>query len=90
MDGEHATSPDCSSSGRDIASADVQYRNTNNTWVTVGTISGAENYMYTLPAPVLATGVRLFNVYSSPGNGNSIIHEWYVWPGVGCATPTPN
>jgi hypothetical protein len=90
IDSEHATSPACGSSGRDIASADVQYRDTNSNWVTVGTISGAENYMYTFPAPVLATGVRINNVLSSSGNGNTVVHEWYVWPGVGCATPTPN
>jgi len=90
VDSEHGSSPACGTSGRDLASADVQYRDTNNNWNTVGTISGAENYMYTFPAPVLATGVRLNNVFTSPGNGNTMVHEWYVWPGVGCATPTPN
>ena len=68
----------------------MQYRTTGNVWVTVGTISGAENYMYTFPSPVMATGVRLYNVYSGAGNGNSMVHEWYLWSGTGCPTPSPN
>ena len=90
IDGEHGTAPDCGPNGRNIATATVQYRNTSNVWVTVGTISGAENYMYTFPSQVLATGVRLLNVYSSTGNGNSMVHEWYLYSGTGCPTPTPN
>jgi hypothetical protein len=91
IDAEHATQPACGTQGRDIASATVQYMDANNQWVSVGMISGQENYMFVFPAPVQAKGVRLWDVLSSPqGNGNTMIHEWYVWPGSNCPTPMPN
>jgi len=90
IDSEHGSMPACFTSGRDIASAEVQYMDVNNNWVSAGNISGAENYMFTFPTPVQAKAVRLWNVFSSPGNGNTMIHEWYVWPGSNCPTPTPN
>ncbi|MBW2458131.1 MAG: hypothetical protein JRI68_26745 [Deltaproteobacteria bacterium] len=90
IDSEHATSPACGSSGRDIKSATVQYQNPSNAWVTAGTISNAENYMFTFSSPVQAKAVRLNNVLSSAGNGNTIIFEWYVFSTSGCPTPTPN
>ncbi len=89
IDGEHATSPACGTVGRDIKSATLQYKNVSNAWVTIGSIGGAENYKYNFPAPVQAKGVRLQNVLTSSGS-NTIVHEWYVYPGSSCPTPTPN
>jgi len=89
VDGEHVNAPACSVSGRDIKSATVQYKNVNNTWVTVGSIGGSENFMFNFPAPVQAKGVRLLNVLTTSGS-NTIVHEWYVFPGKGCPAPTPN
>jgi len=87
IDGEHATAPICGTTGRDIKSAQVQYLS-GASWVTIGTISNAENYAYNFPSPVTTTAIRLYNVTTSPGNGNSIIFEWYVYPGASCPTPT--
>jgi hypothetical protein len=90
IDGEDATSPACGVVGRDIATAEVQYLDSTNTWVTATTISGAENYMINFASPVVTTSLRLQLVLSSPGNGNSIVHEWYVWGANDCPTPAPN
>jgi hypothetical protein len=92
IDGEHATQPACGTQSRDIASATVQYMDANNNWITAGTISGQENYMFVFPQAVQAKGVRVWDVLSSgpPGNGNTMIHEWYIWPGSNCPTPMPN
>jgi hypothetical protein len=90
IDSEHATAPACGTSGRDIKSATVQYQNLSNGWVSVGTIQNGENYMFTFSSPVQAKAVRLTNVLSSAGNGNTIVFEWYVFATAGCPTPTPN
>jgi hypothetical protein len=86
VDGENATSPACGSSGRDIKNATVQWWN-GSSWVTAGTIGSQENYMFAFSTPITTTALRLYNVVSSPGNGNSIIFEWYVYPGAGCPVP---
>ncbi len=79
IDGERATNADCGGpNGRDILSAEVQYWN-GATWVTAGHIGGQENYLFEFPAPVTTTALRLYDVTASPGNGNSLIYEWYVF-----------
>jgi hypothetical protein len=90
IDGERATSPSCSVSGRDILTAEIQYMNASDAWVHAGFISGQENYMFVFPSLVQAKAVRIFNARSSAGNGNSMIYEWYVWSGQSCDTPVPN
>jgi hypothetical protein len=86
VDGENATAPACSSTGRDIKTATVQYWD-GSTWVTAGTLANQENYMFTFPSQVTTTMIRLYDVTTSAGNGNSMIYEWYVYPTSNCPTP---
>ena len=73
--------------GRNIASADVQIWS-GAAWMTVTSFSGESgNLQIDLPAPVTTTKLRLANVESSPGNGNSAMFEWHVFAGVGCIPP---
>src|SRR5262249_47054863 len=84
VDAEKATTPTCSSPGRDIKTATVQYWN-GQAWITAGTLQNQENYQFNFPAPIVTTSIRLSDVTTSPGNGNSIIYEWYVYPTANCA-----
>jgi hypothetical protein len=86
VDSEHATAPACGTTGRDIKNAEVQWWN-GSAWVGAGTIGNSDNHLFTFPAPVTTTRLRLFNVTTSPGNGNSIIFEWYVYSGTNCPIP---
>jgi len=73
--------------GRNVASATVQTWN-GSTWVNAGTFSGLHtNVQYNLPTPISTTKLRLFNVTTDPGNGNSIIFEWHVYTGTNCSPP---
>ncbi len=88
VDAEKAAgNPACNvPSGRDIKSASVQYWN-GSTWVTVATIQNQENYSVSFPTKVTTTKLRVAGVTTSPGNGNPIIYEWYVYSGTGCPAP---
>jgi hypothetical protein len=88
LDAEHGTTPACGGmGGRDIFYAEVQWWDGGG-WVTDGTVSGAENYSYVFTTQVTTDRIRLYNVYSSPGNGNAILFEWYIYSAVwDCADP---
>jgi len=86
VDGNHATNPACSYTGRDIKHAAVQYYN-GSSWVTAGTLQNQEDYLFTFPQPITTTALRLYDIYSSPPNGDTIIYEWYVYPSVSCTGP---
>jgi len=88
IDGENASNPACSSAGRDIKSATIQYLNASNQWVNVTSIANQENYWVTFNPPLSTKGLRINNAY--PTSFNSMIYEWYVYPGQTCPTPTPN
>jgi hypothetical protein len=74
----------CASAGRNLESGTVQYWD-GVAWVTSTTFSGQlDDVALDLPAPVTTTGLRIYDVITSPGNGNSMIYEWFVYPGTGC------
>jgi hypothetical protein len=76
-------------SGRNIASADVQTWN-GSTWVTALSFSGKSgDVQINIQPSVTTTKLRLFNVTSSPGNGNSLMFEWHVFGAPNC-TPAPD
>jgi hypothetical protein len=80
-----ATSTVCSSSGRNVFSGSVQYWN-GTSYVTATTFTGqADDVVVALPTPVTTTRLRIFDMTTSPGNGNSLIYEWYVFPSAGCS-----
>jgi len=80
--------PPCNSpAGRNLASGTIQYWN-GASWVTSTTWSGQHaDLKIDLPAPVTTTKIRLFDVTTDPGNGNSAIYEWHVYGGTGCMPP---
>lgn len=81
---QHATSSVCGSSGRNVNSGSVQYWN-GASWVTAATFSGQlDDVAVDLPAPITTTRLRIYDMTTSPGNGNSIIYEWFVYPSAGC------
>ncbi len=74
----------CNPTGRNVKSASVQYW-TGSAWATVTTFSGQhDDIALTLPSPVTTTKLRLFDVTNDQGNGNALIHEWYVYGAAGC------
>jgi hypothetical protein len=85
---EAAGNPACNvPAGRDIKSASVQYWN-GSTWVTAGVIQNQENYSFTFPTKITTSKLRVSGASTSPGNGNPIIYEWYVYPATGCPAPS--
>lgn len=80
--------PPCNSpAGRNLASGTVQWWN-GASWVTSTTWSGQHGDLkIDLPAPVTTTKLRLYDVTTDPGNGNSLIYEWHVYQGSGCMPP---
>ncbi|MBI4704551.1 MAG: putative metal-binding motif-containing protein [Deltaproteobacteria bacterium] len=86
VDGESTSAPACGLAGRDIKYAKVQYKD-GGVWVSAGTLQSKENYLFKFPAPVKTKELRLYDVYSSPGNGNAILFEWYVFPANDCPAP---
>ena len=80
--------PPCGNpAGRNLASGTVQYWN-GASWVTSMTWSNEHaDLKINLPAPVTTTKLRLFDVTTDPGNGNSLIYEWHVYGGTNCMPP---
>jgi hypothetical protein len=84
VEGEHATNPSCGSSGRNLAAGDVQWWN-GNAWITATSWAGNnENLFFEFNPPLQTTRIRLANVFSGPGNGNSMAFEWFVYQPLGC------
>lgn len=84
VEGEHATNPSCGSTGRNLAAGDVQWWN-GNAWINATAWAGnVENLFLEFNPPLQTTRVRLANVVSGPGNGNSMAFEWYVYQPLGC------
>jgi len=75
----------CSTAGRNLNGATVQWMN-GSSWTTAGTISGqtGTTVRYDFPSPVTTNQIRLYDIFTSAGNGNTIIFEWYVYPVAGC------
>lgn len=81
---QHANMAVCGSAGRNVNSGSVQYWDGNG-WVTATTFSAQlDDVAVNLPMPVTTTRLRIFDMTTSPGNGNSMIYEWYVFPVAGC------
>jgi hypothetical protein len=87
-----------SDTGRNIASADVQWWNGWG-WATAFSFSGKSgDVQIDLPQPVVTKSLRLFDVTAgAPSicgapplplcNGNSIMYEWHVFNTPGCIPP---
>ncbi len=70
--------------GRNIASATVQWWD-GAQWVTATTFSGkTDDVQINLVPAVTTTRLRLYDMTSSPGNGNSLIYEWLVYQAPNC------
>jgi hypothetical protein len=75
--------------GRNVQSGDVQTWS-GSAWVTATSFSGESgNIQIDVQPAVTTTKLRLGNVQSSPGNGNSEIFEWHVFGAPGCV-PAPD
>jgi hypothetical protein len=84
---DNGLTPMCFGTGRNVASGTVQTWN-GSTWVTSGTFSGQHgNVQFNLVPAVVTTKLRVFNVTTDPGNGNSIIFQWHVYTGKSCTPP---
>jgi hypothetical protein len=84
VEGEHATNPSCGSSGRNMAAGSVQWWN-GNAWVTATSWGGnVEHLFFEFNPPLQTNRIRLANVTSGAGNGNSMAFEWYVYQPLGC------
>ena len=85
---DNSSGSTCGTVGRNLNGATVQWWN-GSAWVTAGAISGqtGTNVRYDFPTPVTTSQVRLYDVVSSAGNGNTLIFEWYVYPVSGCTPP---
>ena len=76
-------------SGRNLHSGTVQWWN-GTAWVTATTFSypaGHGDVQVNLPQPVTTTQLRVFDMTTDPGNGNTIIFEWHVYGGTSCSPP---
>jgi hypothetical protein len=66
-------------SGRNLLSGEVQVWD-GATWQTVATWADElDDFKVAINPPVNSTKLRLYNINTSPGNGNSIIFEWFVY-----------
>jgi hypothetical protein len=71
-------------SGRNLLAGELQYWN-GAAWITAKTWDNAlGDFVISLPSPIKTTKLRLFNVRTSPGNGNSVVFELYVAKGPAC------
>jgi hypothetical protein len=81
---DHGVTPSCGTSGRNLKSGTVQW------WDGVGwkTATMFDNQLddvaITFSPKITTQKLRIFDVTTHPGNGNSLIFEWYVFPGSGC------
>jgi hypothetical protein len=72
--------------GRNIASLEVQWWD-GAQWITATTVSGQTgDFGVTFNPKINTTQLRLFNVAAGTCGtpNNSLMYEWYVWPGSGC------
>jgi hypothetical protein len=90
VDTEHATSPSgCAAQpGRNLADGEVQAW-IGGAWSTLATFhSQTDDVQIDLPLTTTST-LRIFNATSGPGNGNTMIYEWYVYADPGCVPSPP-
>ncbi len=82
---QQASSTACgNTAGRNVNSGLVQYWD-GAAWVTAASFSGElDDVVVDLPQQISTTRLRIFDMTASPGNGNSIIYEWFVFPVAGC------
>ena len=81
---DNASSPMCGTGGRNVESGTVQWWNGSG-WQTATTFQSQSDDIQLNFSPKLnTTKLRVFDVTASPGNGNSLIFEWYVWAGSNC------
>lgn len=80
--------PPCNNGlGRNVRSGTVQYWS-NNAWATSTTFANKNgDVQIDLPQAVTTTRLRVFDLTTDPGNGNSIIYEWHVYGGTACVPP---
>ncbi|MCC6521304.1 MAG: discoidin domain-containing protein [Polyangiaceae bacterium] len=77
--------PPCSPpAGRNVASGSVQWWD-GAQWVTAVAFAGqTDDVQVDLPTPVTTQNLRVYDLTTDPGNGNSMVYEWYVYAGSGC------
>jgi hypothetical protein len=84
---DNGQSPMCGNPGRNVASGLVQTWN-GSAWVNAGSFSGQHgNVQFNLTPPVKTSMLRIFNLTTDTGNGNSIIFQWHVYTGKNCTPP---
>jgi len=79
----------CYSGGRTINSGEVQWWN-GSSWITATTFTNQNtDIALNFNPPLVTTKLRLYNLTAgSCGQAsNSLIYEWYVYPGVNCSPP---
>jgi hypothetical protein len=79
----------CSSAGRIMASGSVQYWD-GLAWQTAQTFSNHVGDLTMTFTPKLnTTKLRIYAVTAGAcgQNSNTLVYEWYVWPGSGCTPP---
>lgn len=75
--------------GRNVASGTVQWWN-GATWVDATSFSGQhDDVQVNIQPSVTTTQLRVYNMTTDPGNGNSIIYEWYVYGAPNCDPNSP-
>jgi hypothetical protein len=79
----------CSAAGRIMASGSVQYWD-GLAWQTAQTFSNHVGDLTMTFTPKLnTTKLRIYAVTAGAcgQNSNTLVYEWYVWPGSGCTPP---
>lgn len=82
-------STDCGTScgdGRNLWSGTIEYWN-GSSWVTSTSFNGMiGDFSVTLPTPVTTTAIRVYDATTGTCGiqMNTIVYEWYVYPGQGC------
>jgi hypothetical protein len=84
---EDNDNPLCGNQGRNIASATIQYWN-GGAWMEIMKVSSLHaDVKVDFPMAVTTTKLRMYDMTTDPGNGNSIVWEWHVYQGTGCVPP---
>jgi hypothetical protein len=79
----------CYSGGRTVNSGTVQWWN-GSAWINAQTFTNQNNaFGVTFIPPLITTKLRIFDITagSCGQTSNSLIYEWYVYPGANCSPP---